>query len=86
MAPEHTDSADRDPRDEPGFEIANEFARVWVRKRHTRNGTRLEISSPRTDTGVVLDAVLLESLTWQSNEVLGRFLTTPFEPMDEEDA
>jgi hypothetical protein len=83
MAPEHTDSADRDPRDEPEFEIANEFARVSVRKRLTRNGMRLEISSPRTDTGVMLDAMLLESLTWQSAEALGRFLTTPFQPMDE---
>jgi hypothetical protein len=83
MAPEQTDSMDREPPDEPGFEIANEFARVWVRKRHTRNGMRLEISSLRTDSGVMLDAVLLESLTWQSDAALGKFLTTPFQPIDE---
>lgn len=65
--------------DEPGFEIANEFARVWVRKRYTRNGVRLEITAPRVQTGVLLDAVLLESLTWQTDETLASFLTTPFE-------
>lgn len=72
-----------EPTDELGFEIANEFARVWVRKRYTRNGVRLEISSPRLDSGVQLDAVLLESLTWQSDETLARFLSTPFQPARE---
>jgi hypothetical protein len=62
-----------------GFEIANEFARVWVRKRHTRNGVRLEIASPRLKSGVLLDAVLLESLTWQTDEALAQFLARPFE-------
>ena len=74
---------------EDGFEIANEFARVWVRRRHTRNGVRLEISAPRVGASILLDAVLLESLTWQSDETLGQFLTTPFQaqapaPDDEE--
>ena len=68
-----------EPQAEDGFEIANEFARVWVRRRHTRNGVRLEISAPRVGASILLDAVLLESLTWQSDETLGQFLTTPFQ-------
>jgi hypothetical protein len=68
-----------EPPDEAGFEIANEFARVRVRKRYTRNGVRLEISAPRVGASVMLDAVLLESLTWQSDETLASFLSTPFE-------
>lgn len=70
--------ADERP-EEAGFEIANEFARVVVRKRYTRNGVRLEISAPRVGASVMLDAVLLESLTWQSDETLASFLSTPFE-------
>jgi hypothetical protein len=77
-----------DHPDEVGFEIANEFARVWVRKRYTRNGVRLEITAPRLDSGILLDAMLLESLTWQSDETLASFLSTPFqvrspEPVDD---
>lgn len=45
--------------------VANEFADVYVRRVPTRNGMRLEISSPRTGTRVYLDAVELEALTWQ---------------------
>ena len=74
-----------EPSDEAGFEIANEFARVWVRKRHTRNGVRLEIASPRLDSGIQLDAVLLESLTWQTDETLAAFLSTPFQPARREE-
>ena len=68
-----------EPQPEDGFEIANEFARVWVRRRHTRNGVRLEVSAPRVGASILLDAMLLESLTWQSDETLGQFLKTPFE-------
>ena len=78
-----------EPQPEDGFEIANEFARVWVRRRRTRNGLRLEISAPRVGASILLDAMLLESLTWQSDETLGQFLTTPFEgktpPPDDEE-
>jgi hypothetical protein len=81
MAHDDTDSAGH-PQDEPAFEVANEFARVRVRRRHTRNGVRLEISSPRTESRVLLDALLLESLTWQSDEVLASFLKNPFQAMD----
>lgn len=79
----HDRSEPENERDDgPAFEIANEFARVLVRRRFTRNGVRLEISSPRTESRVLLDAMLLESLTWQSDEGLARFLKTPFQAID----
>jgi hypothetical protein len=65
--------------EEPSFEIANEYARVVVRRRFTRNGMRLEIASPRLESSIMLDAVLLESLTWQTDATLSRFLATPFQ-------
>lgn len=94
MADEQSSSPDGlepirpDHPDEVGFEIVNEFARVWVRKRYTRNGMRLEITAPRVDSGILLDAVVLESLTWQSDDTLASFLSTPFqariaEPVDD---
>ena len=60
--------------------IANEFAEVFVRKIHTRNGVRLEIHSPRLGHTVQLDALELESLTWQPSEVFSKFLEHPFGP------
>ena len=53
--------------DEPLL-IANEFAEVHVRRVMTRNGMRLEISSPRTATAVRLDPLELEVLTRQEPE------------------
>lgn len=60
--------------------IANEFTSVRVRKIHTRNGEVLEISSLRVEHTVRLDALVLESLTWRSDEDLARGLETPFGP------
>ena len=54
--------------------IANEFAHIRVRKVRTRNGERLEISAPRRGTQILLDALDLESLTWQTSEVFSKFL------------
>lgn len=48
--------------------VANEFADVVVSRVATRNGMRLEIWSPRRGTRVHLDAVELDSLTWQPPE------------------
>jgi hypothetical protein len=82
---------DVEPDEQHSFEIANEYARVIVRRRLTRNGMRLEIASPRLESSIMLDAVLLESLTWQNDDTLSRFLSTPFqaaepvEPEPEED-
>jgi hypothetical protein len=58
--------------------IGNEFATVIVEKVATRNGQRLRICSPRLNTSVELDALALESLTWQPPETFSRFLAQPF--------
>jgi len=71
---------DRDAR----IEITNEFASVVVQKVPTRNGARLEIFSPRLGHRIHLDAVALESLTWQPIETFSKFLATPFGPAREE--
>jgi hypothetical protein len=60
--------------------VSNEFAAVSVRKVYTRNGARLEIRSPRMGQAIRLDALALESLTWQTMETFTRFLETPYGP------
>jgi hypothetical protein len=60
------------------IQLVNEFAHVRIRKVATRNGARLEIESPRLGRSIRLDAVALESLTWQEPETFSRFLETPF--------
>lgn len=64
----------------PGREltVTNEFTSVKVRKVSTRNGEVLEIESLRLDRVVRLDALILESLTWRTEEDLSRGLETPF--------
>jgi hypothetical protein len=64
-------------------DLANEFAFVQVRVVETRNGTRLEIVSPKLGRGIRLDPVELETLTWQSHELFSGFLRTPFGPEPE---
>lgn len=66
------------------IEITNEFAVVRVRKVWTRNGERLEITSPRLGHAIRLDALALESLTWQTMDTFTRFLETPFGPPEHE--
>jgi hypothetical protein len=65
-------------------EVINEFATVRVRKVETRNGARLEISSQRLGYTIQLDAMALESLTWQPMETFSRFLETPLGPPGDE--
>lgn len=65
------------------IEIANEFALARVRKVHTRNGERLEISAPKQEQKILLDPLELESLTWQTPELFAKFLTKPFGPETE---
>ena len=62
------------------IEIGNEFAFVRVRKIWTRNGERLEIEAPKLHFRIRLDALELESLTWQTADTFSRFLETPFGP------
>lgn len=56
------------------IQISNEFATIRLRKVHTRNGERLEIVAPRRGLRILLDAVELESLTWQTPETFSGFL------------
>ncbi len=70
------------PNAERAIEVTNEFATVTVKKVWTRNGVRLEISSPRLGYRIQLDALALESLTWQSMDTFSRFLEEPFGPPD----
>ena len=75
-----------DPDDTPDreFELTNEFATVRVMRVHTRNGVRLQISSPRLGRVIRLDPLALESLTWQTNQTFSEFLRQPFGPADDE--
>lgn len=66
-----------DSRDDGGdgpIVIANEFNDVVVRRVRTRNGTRLEILSPRRGTRVLLDAVILDCLSYQPPETFTEML------------
>lgn len=64
------------------IELGNEFATVHVRKVFTRNGVRLDISSPRLGYSIRLDPLALESLTWQNIDVISKFLETPYGPTE----
>jgi len=66
----------------PVIELGNEFATVHVRKVFTRNGVRLDISSPRLGYSIRLDPLALESLTWQNIDVISKFLETPYGPTE----
>ncbi|MFB6297636.1 MAG: hypothetical protein ABEH56_03865 [Salinirussus sp.] len=54
------------------FRIVDEDAAVTVRKVFTRMGERLEVTTERLGRSVRLDAIVLESVTWQDAEVLAR--------------
>jgi hypothetical protein len=67
---------------DPVLDVGNEFAVVSVRKVYTRNGERLEIASPRLGYAIRLDALALESLTWQTMDTFTKFLEEPFGPRE----
>lgn len=50
------------------FALDHDSSTVRLRTVRTRNGIRLEVSSPRTCRITRLDPVILESLTWQTPE------------------
>ena len=54
--------------DEPEVSVSSDSAEVRVRRVLTGNGERLEISAPKRGFTIRLDAVELESLTWQTPE------------------
>ena len=58
-------------------EIRSGSAEARVRKVHTRNGARLEVHTPGTDRRVLLDALLLESISWQTPETFAASLDPP---------
>jgi len=64
------------------LQITNEFAQVIIRQIPIRNGSLLEIFSPKTGTVIRLDALSLESLTWQDEELFTKFLGNPQAPSE----
>lgn len=72
--------------DDGWLTIANEFTTVRVRRERTRNGERLAIESPALGFAVRLDALELESLTWQRPERFSQLLESPYGPEPETDA
>jgi RecB family endonuclease NucS len=73
-------TAEPDEHPEGELTISNEFTSVRLRKIRTRNGEVLQIESLRVDHVARLDALVLESLTWRSQEDLAKGLETPFGP------
>lgn len=71
--------------EDEAISVANEFTGVHVRKRKTRNGERLEISSPNLGRSILLDPLELESLTWQDATLFSRLLETPYGPEEDTD-
>jgi hypothetical protein len=66
MAERGTDASEL--RREEAIEIANEFAAVYVRKVHTRNGERLEIEAYRRGQLIRLDPLELEALACRDDQ------------------
>ena len=67
---------------EPVISLGNEFAEVQVRKVHTRNGSRLLISSPKSGHWISLCPLELEALTWQDQDSISRLVNNPYGPME----
>lgn len=63
------------------FSIRNEFATVTVRKVVSRNGERLQITSPFFNSTVLLDALQVEGLTWQEPEFFSFLLRGSIGPV-----
>jgi hypothetical protein len=59
---------------------SNEFTSIEVRKVFSRNGERLEISSPRPRYSIRLDPLELEILTWQDARAFSLLLQSPYGP------
>ena len=62
------------------IEIGNEFTVVHVQAVSTRNGMRLQLTSPRMGFSIQLDPLELECLTWQTTETFSALLETPYGP------
>lgn len=68
--------------DDSSVTISNEFSEVEVRKVYTPKGERLQIRSPMTGFEIRLDAIALESISWQEPDTFSGFLATPHGPED----
>lgn len=66
------------------FVVANEFAEVRVSVVHSRNGDRVLIESPKTDTRVIMCPLELQALTWQNTATFTAMLAKTWEPLVEE--
>ena len=75
--------APKEAKDGAGFSVVNEFGAVYVQKVLTHNGERLKITSPRLGYEIHLDAIQLESISWQEPEFFASLLITPFGPKNE---
>ena len=62
------------------IELSNEFTLVRIRKVNTRNGARLEITSPKLGFTAYFDPLQLESLTWVDERMFSKLLETPWGP------
>lgn len=58
-------------------EIGDRRAVALVRRVRAGNGVRLEVYSPETDRRVYLDPLVLESLSWQTEETFSDTLESP---------
>jgi len=68
------------------FDVSDGEQTATVRKLKTRKGERLEIESPSGDETLRIDALGLESLSWQETEIFDRFLPGghDMDPLNEE--
>lgn len=74
----HAPEAEENIKRGQSFTVANEFAEVTLQKIHTPRGERVEIKSPSLGYQIRLDAVALESLSWQEPELFSELLEEPF--------
>jgi hypothetical protein len=58
----------------PSFSVENEYATVLISRVETSRGDRLEIFVPKSGRRVLLDAVQLESLSWQEESFFSELL------------
>jgi hypothetical protein len=65
-------------------EISTDSATDLVHRVRTHNGTRLEVRSSQAGSQVRLDALLIESLSWQSPGELAAGLESPHERAGEQ--
>lgn len=61
--------------------VANEFTATEIRRLDTRNGSRLLIMAPRTGQWISLDALEVESLTWQNARTMAAMVGNTHEPL-----